>query len=74
MTDPQFYRDQAERAHADAALADLSNVRDRHLRAAAAFNAMAERYERVATARAAREAAGGAYGAEPLKVPAPIIT
>lgn len=59
MTDPSFYRDQAEQALAQADVAELDNVRDRCLRAAQAFTAMAERYERVATARAAREAAAG---------------
>ena len=48
MTDPRFYRAQAEQARADADAAALDNVRDRHLRSAGAFEAMAERYERVA--------------------------
>lgn len=59
MTDPSFYRQQANQALADADAAQLDNVRDRCLRAAQAFTAMAERYERVATSRAAREAAAG---------------
>ena len=59
MTDPRFYRAQADQALADADAAQLDNVRDRCLRAAQAFTAMAERYERVATSRAAREAAVG---------------
>ena len=61
MTDPRFYRAQAEQARADADAAALDNVRDRHLRSAGAFEAMAERYERVATSRAAREANAGSH-------------
>ena len=61
MSDPRFYRTQADQARADADQAELSNVRDRHLRSATAFEAMAERYERVATSRAAREAASGTH-------------
>lgn len=61
MSDPRFYRAQADQARADADAAQLDNVRDRHLRSAGAFEAMAERYERVATSRAAREAAAGTY-------------
>jgi hypothetical protein len=61
MTDPRFYRAQADQARAEADAAALDNVRDRLLRSAVAFEAMAERYERVATSRAAREAAVGTY-------------
>lgn len=57
MTDTSFYRAQADKARAEADAADLANVRDRHLRSAAAFDAMVERTERVATTRAARQAA-----------------
>lgn len=48
------YRQQAEQARADADAATLDNVRDRCLRAEAAWLAMAERQERVDTARAER--------------------
>ena len=48
------YRQQAEQARADADAATLDNVRDRCLRAEAAWLAMAERQERVDTARAGR--------------------
>ncbi|MCH4891827.1 MULTISPECIES: hypothetical protein [unclassified Sphingomonas] len=50
------YRQQAERARTEAENATLANVRDRALRAEAAWIGMAERQERVETARAAREA------------------
>lgn len=59
--DAAYYRAQAARATADADAATLANVRDRALRAAAAFDAMAENIEHVARRRAAREANGGEY-------------
>lgn len=49
------YRDHAAQAHADAEAATLDNVRDRCLRAEAAWLAMAERQERTDRARAERE-------------------
>lgn len=48
------YRQQAEQARADADAATLDNVRDRCLRAEAAWLAMAERQERVESGRAGR--------------------
>jgi hypothetical protein len=43
----QFYRDRAAEAREAADAADLANVRERHLRAASAWQAMAERAGRV---------------------------
>ena len=57
MTPLDFYREQAIKATADAAAASLDNVRERCLRAAAAWEQMAERIERTDAMRAAR---GGA--------------
>ncbi len=54
MTPLQFYRTQATKAAADAASATLDNVRDRCLRAASAWENMAERIERVEEMRAGR--------------------
>lgn len=50
------YRANAAKCREDADAATLDNVRDRNLRAEAAWLAMAERQERVDTARAVREA------------------
>lgn len=50
------YRDRAAQAHQEAEAATLDNVRDRALRAEAAWIQMAERAERVDAARAEREA------------------
>lgn len=50
------YRDHAAKARTDADEATLDNVRDRCLRAEAAWLDMAERQERVDAARAIREA------------------
>jgi len=50
------FLEQAERWRAEAEAATLDNVRDRCLRAEAAWRAMADRQERVDTARAEREA------------------
>lgn len=49
------YREHAAQARRDADAATLDNVRDRCLRAEAAWLDMAIRQERVATARAERE-------------------
>lgn len=49
------YREQAARARADADAATLENVRDRCLRAEAAWLAMAARQESVDRAREQRE-------------------
>jgi hypothetical protein len=51
------YRENAARCRADADAAVLDNVRDRNLRAEAAWLAMAERQERVDNARMERESA-----------------
>ena len=56
------FRDHAAQAHADAEAATLDNVRDRCLRAEAAWVAMAERQERVDRLRADRD---GAAAPEP---------
>lgn len=56
MTPLEFYRSQATKAEDDAATATLDNVRDRCLRAAAAWVSMAERIERTDKLRAARGA------------------
>lgn len=50
------YREHAAKCRADADTATLDNVRDRNLRAEAAWLAMADRQERTDTARAVREA------------------
>lgn len=50
------YRDNAAKCRADADAATLDNVRDRNLRAEAAWLAMADRQQRTDTARAEREA------------------
>lgn len=50
------YRDNAAKCRADADSSTLDNVRDRNLRAEAAWLAMADRQERTDTARAEREA------------------
>jgi hypothetical protein len=54
MTPLEFYRTQATKSAAEAAAATLENVRDRCLRAAAAWETMAERIERTETMRAGR--------------------
>ncbi len=67
-TDTSYYRHQATLAEAAAETATLDNVRDRHLRSAQAFASMAERQEKVATMRAAREAASGSHGQEEIRI------
>lgn len=57
MVSPTDYRAQAAKCRADADSATLDNVRDRNLRAEAAWLDMAVRHERTASARAARESA-----------------
>jgi len=54
MAQPDYLA-QAARCRAEADLATLENVRDRCLRAEAAWLDMAARQEQVATARARRE-------------------
>lgn len=48
------YRENAAKARADAEIATLDNVRERCLRAETAWLAMADRQERMETARAER--------------------
>lgn len=55
MRTTHIFRDNAARCRADADIATLDNVRDRNLRAEAAWLAMADRQDRVDTARAERE-------------------
>jgi hypothetical protein len=55
-----FYIARATEARADAERATLDNVRDRCLRAAAAWDAMAARAHRTETMRAKQEAAKAA--------------
>ena len=59
-----FYRSRAEAAHRDAAEATLGNVRERHLRAAAAWEKMAERGERTESGRISLDAHKAALRAE----------
>lgn len=51
-----FYLTQAEKCRAEAEASSLTQVRDRNLRAAAAWQAMADKLARAAVARAEREA------------------
>ena len=57
------YRGYAEKAQAEADASTLDNVRDRNLRAAAAWSQMAERQERTDRARAVREGTAAATAA-----------
>ncbi|RHW18147.1 hypothetical protein D1610_06590 [Sphingomonas gilva] len=58
MTSPAiFYRERAQLAQAEAETASLDNVRERCLRAEAAWTAMADRAERTQQLRDKREAA-----------------
>lgn len=56
MTEAELFRSRADEAAALAAGSDLDNVRDRFLRAKAAWEEMAARAERVATQRARNDA------------------
>ena len=56
MANPTDYRAQAARCRADADAATLANVRERNLRAEAAWLDMAVRQERTLASRVAREA------------------
>ena len=58
----EFYRARARQARTEAEAAQLDNVRDRCLRAEAAWIAMAERGEMTDAMRATREAAKLAEG------------
>jgi len=64
MKDRDLYLQRAAECRADAQAAALANVRDRCLRAEAAWNAMAERAERTERMRAAAEAHKAAAAAE----------
>jgi len=55
-THHQFYRERAEAARGEAEAATLANVRDRCLRAAAAWEEMADRAARTERMRAEAEA------------------
>ena len=55
-THHEIFRTRAIEARRDAETAELDNVRDRHLRAAAAWEAMAERGEWVEKSRAETDA------------------
>ena len=57
MKDRDLYLQRAADARADADKADLDNVRDRCLRAATAWDVMAERAERTERLRLAHEVA-----------------
>jgi len=65
----EFYRSRAEEARKEAGATNLSNVRERCLRAAEAWEAMAARAQRSDTNRAraeAEKAAAAAAMAEPI--------
>ena len=59
-----LYLERAAQAHADAAAATLENVRDRCLRSADAWAAMAERIDRMERQRVENETAKAALTAE----------
>ena len=59
----QFYRDRADDARRDADATSLDNVRDRFLRAAAAWDSMAARLARTERNRAETEARKAAEAA-----------
>ena len=65
MVQQSDYRAQAARCRAEAEAATLANVRDRCLRAEAAWLDMAVRHERVAAQRSLREAAAAAPVPQP---------
>ncbi len=56
MTEIELFRARADEAGSAAAQSGLDNVRERHLRSQAAWEAMAIRAERVANQRALNEA------------------
>jgi len=60
------YREQAERCEADAAAADLTEVRNRNLRSAAAWHALANRQFKSEQARADKERLAEAVRAQCL--------
>lgn len=57
MSNAQFYHDRATEARDQADTASLDNVRDRCLRSAAVWQALADRALRIDTERANREEA-----------------
>ena len=59
-TEAETFRARADAEGVHAAMSNLDNVRDRHLRSQEAWEAMATRSERVATQRARNEAAKAA--------------
>ncbi|MEP9361231.1 hypothetical protein [Sphingomonas sp. KR3-1] len=61
MANQPDYRAQAAKCRADADASTLDNVRDRNLRAEAAWLDMAIRQERAATSRVAREAVSASH-------------
>ena len=63
MKDHDLYRQRAAEARADADRAELGNVRERCLRAEAAWLVMAERADRTERLRAAHEADNAAAAA-----------
>jgi len=65
-TQPEYYREQAEVMHRQAAAADLDNVRDRCLRSAEAWTQMADRAERHRASVQKTEAAKAALLANPV--------
>jgi hypothetical protein len=68
MRDFDMYIQRASEARADADAAVLDNVRDRCLRAEAAWKAMADRAARTETMRATLEAHKAATAAETAQV------
>jgi len=60
------YREHAERCEADAAAADLTEVRDRNLRSAAAWHALANRQFKSEQARADKDRLAEAVRAQCL--------
>lgn len=56
-TQANYYRDQAQRARAEAEAATLDNVRERCLRSVAVWESLAARAERVTAERVARDRA-----------------
>ncbi|MFT3977755.1 MAG: hypothetical protein QM688_11655 [Sphingomonas bacterium] len=69
MAQPSDFRAQAVRCRAEAEAATLHNVRERCLRSEAAWLEMAQRHERVASARAAREMRIDIVGGDPQQEP-----
>ncbi|MGL3822945.1 hypothetical protein [Sphingopyxis sp. R3-92] len=62
----EHYREQAERCEADAEASDLMEVRDRNLRSAAAWHAMASRQQKSEAVRAEKDRIADAARAQCL--------